>query len=148
MFRAKKNAARQNGTRNRTQTRLYLEPLEDRWMPTVAAPVWTATAVSPSEIDLQWNSVSGANGYLVDEWINGAWQQIGSLTRQSRDVTARSRQTGNKAGLNRVSRRCEHDRNGCCLSPQRPRDIDLERTNSAAISAKRSSLPRPSDTQS
>src|SRR6516225_8398591 len=79
MFRAKKNAARQNGTRNRTQTRLYLEPLEDRWMPTVAAPVWTATAVSPSEIDLQWNSVSGANGYLVDEWINGAWQQIGSL---------------------------------------------------------------------
>jgi hypothetical protein len=79
MFRAKKNTARQNGNRNRTQTRLHLEPLEDRWMPTVAAPVFAATAVSTSEIDLGWSSVSGANGYLVDEWINGAWQQIGSL---------------------------------------------------------------------
>jgi hypothetical protein len=83
MLRAKKNAARQNGNRNRTQTRLYLEPLEGRFMPTVAAPVWTATAVSTSEIDLGWNSVSGANGYLVDEWINGAWQQIGNVSSAS-----------------------------------------------------------------
>ncbi len=44
-----------------------------------AAPSFTATAVSSSEIDLSWNSVAGANGYLVDEWINGAWQQIGDV---------------------------------------------------------------------
>ena len=44
-----------------------------------AAPSLTATAVSASQIDLSWHSVSGASGYLVDEWVNGAWKQIGSL---------------------------------------------------------------------
>ena len=44
-----------------------------------AAPALTATAVSPSQINLKWNSVSGANGYLVDEWINSAWKQIASF---------------------------------------------------------------------
>ena len=39
----------------------------------------SATAVSASQINLAWNGVTGANGYLVDEWINGAWKQIASL---------------------------------------------------------------------
>src|SRR5712692_9550649 len=79
MFRAKRIQARDNGARSSNETRLHLEALEDRWMPTVAAPWLTATAVSGTQINLGWNSVAGANGYLVDEWINGAWKQIGNF---------------------------------------------------------------------
>jgi hypothetical protein len=79
MLRAKKTSARGNGKRAVIETRLYLEALEDRWMPTVAAPLFTATAVSGTQINLGWNRVAGASGYLVDEWINGAWKQIGNF---------------------------------------------------------------------
>ena len=44
-----------------------------------AAPVATATAVSGTQVDLSWNAVAGATGYLVDEWNGSAWQQIGSF---------------------------------------------------------------------
>jgi hypothetical protein len=44
-----------------------------------AAPSFTATPVSGTQINLSWGAVSGAKGYLVDEWINGAWKQIGSF---------------------------------------------------------------------
>jgi hypothetical protein len=44
-----------------------------------AAPSFTATAISGTQINLAWKAVSGATGYLVDEWINGAWQQIASV---------------------------------------------------------------------
>ncbi len=40
------------------------------------APSFTATAVSPTQINLAWSHVSAATGYLVDEWENGAWWQI------------------------------------------------------------------------
>jgi len=43
------------------------------------APSFTATAVSATQINLAWTSVTGATGYLVDEWENGAWAQIGSV---------------------------------------------------------------------
>jgi hypothetical protein len=35
-----------------------------------AAPSFTATAVSPTKINLSWGSVSGASGYLVDEMVS------------------------------------------------------------------------------
>ncbi len=44
-----------------------------------AAPSFTATAVSATQINLAWKPVAGATGYLVDEWINSVWKQIGSL---------------------------------------------------------------------
>ncbi len=47
-----------------------------------AAPRLTATAVSSSEIDLAWKSVSGATGYVVDEWVNDAWVELGTLARR------------------------------------------------------------------
>jgi hypothetical protein len=44
-----------------------------------AAPSFTATAFSASQINLAWTRVTGATGYAVAEWINGAWSQIGSF---------------------------------------------------------------------
>ena len=39
---------------------------------------------------------------------------IGCLTRQSRNIAARSRQTRDDAGADRIASRREHDRNGRC----------------------------------
>jgi hypothetical protein len=79
----------------RQSFRPTLEVFEDRLMPSTlglsglgntaplvgapAAPGITASAVSATQINLAWNSVAGASGYLADEWVNGAWQQIGSF---------------------------------------------------------------------
>ena len=43
-----------------------------------AAPTFTATTASSTQVNLSWNAVSGASGYLVDERINNAWVQIGN----------------------------------------------------------------------
>ncbi len=50
---------------------------------TLAAPSFTATAVSATQINLAWTPVAGATGYLVDQWINGALAQVGSLSSGS-----------------------------------------------------------------
>ncbi len=39
----------------------------------------TANVVSASQVNLAWKSVAGATSYLVDEWVNGAWKQIGNF---------------------------------------------------------------------
>jgi len=44
-----------------------------------AAPGWWDAVVSANQINLAWTGVAGATGYLVDEWINGVWKQIGNL---------------------------------------------------------------------
>ena len=44
-----------------------------------AAPSFSATAVSATQINLAWTPVAGATGYQVDVRINGVWKQIGSL---------------------------------------------------------------------
>lgn len=44
-----------------------------------AAPSLTARATSSSQISLTWNNVAGATGYLIDEWVNGAWKQIANF---------------------------------------------------------------------
>src|SRR5579871_2526314 len=44
-----------------------------------AAPSFTASALSGTQVSLSWNSVPGATGYLVDEWVNGGWTQVGSF---------------------------------------------------------------------
>ena len=59
-----------------------------------AAPVFSATAVSNSQFNLTWSSVSGASGYVVDVWINGAWQQVASLGSGTANYAA----TGLSAG--------------------------------------------------
>jgi hypothetical protein len=83
MLRAKKNSARRNGKRAGIEARLHLEALEDRWMPPPPAPSCPARAGSGTQVSLAWNSVSGASGYLVNEWISGAWKQIGSFASSS-----------------------------------------------------------------
>ncbi|MBV8610893.1 MAG: fibronectin type III domain-containing protein [Singulisphaera sp.] len=44
-----------------------------------AAPAFTATAGSSSQINLAWTGVAGATGYFVDRWTGSAWVQMGSL---------------------------------------------------------------------
>ena len=43
------------------------------------AMTFSATTYSASQINLSWNSVGGANGYLVDMWTGYSWVQIASL---------------------------------------------------------------------
>jgi len=43
-----------------------------------AAPSFTATAVSATQINLAWKGVAGATGYLLDELVNGVSKLIGS----------------------------------------------------------------------
>jgi hypothetical protein len=45
---------------------------------TPAAPVFNAQAVSTSQVTLSWSPVAGAAYYLVEEYINGAWRQVGN----------------------------------------------------------------------
>ena len=45
----------------------------------LAAPSFTATAVSATQINLAWTPVASETGYQVDKLINGVWKQIGSL---------------------------------------------------------------------
>jgi hypothetical protein len=44
-----------------------------------AAPTFTATAVSATQINLSWTPQSSATGYRVEELVNGKWEQIGSF---------------------------------------------------------------------
>ncbi len=44
-----------------------------------AAPSFVVSDTSSTAISLSWQSVSRANGYLVDEWINGAWHQLANF---------------------------------------------------------------------
>ncbi len=40
------------------------------------APTISATPVSSSQVNLSWNSITGATGYLINEWRSGNLQQI------------------------------------------------------------------------
>ena len=44
-----------------------------------AAPSFTATPVSGTQINLAWTRVAGATSYQIAEVVNGAWKNIGSL---------------------------------------------------------------------
>ncbi len=51
-----------------------------------AAPSFTLTAVSSTQINIAWSDVSGAGGYAVEEWINGGWSQIDNVSANSNAV--------------------------------------------------------------
>src|SRR5207237_720654 len=81
-----------NSLSRKSRIQLSIASLEDRQMPSAnplseltlvgsapAAPSFTARALSTTQVSLSWNSVPGATGYLVDEWSNGGWSQIGSF---------------------------------------------------------------------
>jgi hypothetical protein len=53
-----------------------------------------ATAASTTQINLSWGRVSGATGYLVDEWMSGAWRPIAKLSSRSMGVAVTSLQPG------------------------------------------------------
>ncbi len=81
----------------RQSFRLEVESLEDRTMmsaaslignastgivklPPPAAPVFLATEVAPTQINLSWKSVAGATGYHVNELMGDHWMQVASTT--------------------------------------------------------------------
>ncbi len=82
-FRPAPTPSKRGGPRSRKQRlHLQIERLEGRYLPsTVAptAPVFSTRAVSAGEIDLSWNRVSNASGYVIDEWVGGAWRQVSNV---------------------------------------------------------------------
>ena len=48
-----------------------------------AAPVFSLSAASAGQVNVSWNTVAGATGYLVDEMVDGAWVQVGDLSATS-----------------------------------------------------------------
>ena len=56
-----------------------------------AAPVFTATVVSSSEIHLAWKAVHSATSYRIDEQINNTWQQIETTKSTATSFTLRNR---------------------------------------------------------
>ena len=47
--------------------------------PLAAAPTFTATAVSATQVNLSWTAAAGASGYVVNELVSSNWKQIASL---------------------------------------------------------------------
>jgi Calpain family cysteine protease len=43
------------------------------------APTFSVAAQSSSQVKLAWSPAARANGYLVDEWVSGAWKQIANF---------------------------------------------------------------------
>jgi hypothetical protein len=52
-----------------------------------AAPAFTATPVSATQINLSWTSVAGASRYVVEGFDNGVWTRVGDLGRGSTGET-------------------------------------------------------------
>ncbi len=48
---------------------------------------FSATAISDSQVVLRWNRVSGAQGYIVAMWENGAWRELGRFSGNTSAVT-------------------------------------------------------------
>src|SRR5215475_15867401 len=95
------------------------------------------------------NCQSAQTGHSLAQNFETFGSKICGLARQAGEVAARSRQTRYEAGGNRVARQRENDRDdrGCCFAATTRGVADvtmtstLSCTNSAAISAKRSSRP-------
>ena len=44
-----------------------------------AAPTVTLTAPSSTQVNIAWTSATSVSTYVIDEWIDGAWQQIANV---------------------------------------------------------------------
>ncbi len=59
-----------------------------------AMPTLTATAISSSQVQLSWTSAAGASSYVIDEWVNNSWVQLGTVGAGTTSTTI----TGLSAG--------------------------------------------------
>lgn len=59
-----------------------------------STPTLTGSALSTSQVKLNWNAVSNATGYTVYQFSNGAWTSLGSLGASATTATV-SNLTGN-----------------------------------------------------
>ena len=55
--------------------------------PKPAAPSFTATPISTTQVNLSWTKVSGASKYLIEESVNGKWVQLASLKNKTTGYT-------------------------------------------------------------
>jgi hypothetical protein len=80
------NNAKSAGARRRNRRHcLTFEGLYERIL--MAAPSFTAIAVSATQIDLNWNRVPATSRYLVAELDNGLWTEVASVGRGSTSDT-------------------------------------------------------------
>ncbi len=59
-----------------------------------AAPSFTASGISTTQISLAWTSVPGATGYYVIEAVNGKWDFIGNMGSGSTGCTVNNLSPG------------------------------------------------------
>jgi hypothetical protein len=45
-----------------------------------SAPTFTLAQLSNNNVNLSWGSVAGATGYVIDEYINGAWEPVATVS--------------------------------------------------------------------
>ena len=91
-----------NPRKNRVRTagktpssRLHLEPLEDRTLPSVvhlpnAPGSLHAKAVSTSEIELSWSAAKYAVNYEIDYYTGGVWYYVDTVTLKKLNITGLS----------------------------------------------------------
>jgi hypothetical protein len=74
----------------------YVKSGRVKWMPACsvttlppapAAPLWHATVVSTSEINLSWSQVPNATSYVVGQYAAKGWVEIGTTTKTSCAIT-------------------------------------------------------------
>ena len=55
--------------------------------PKPAAPSFTATPISTTQVSLSWTKVSGASKYLIEESVGGKWVQLASVSKNTTTFT-------------------------------------------------------------
>ena len=52
-----------------------------------AAPSFSLSAISSSQVKISWSAVSNTTDYVIDEWVNGAWKTIGTMNSSTFSAT-------------------------------------------------------------
>jgi len=63
-------------------------------LPAPSALAMTATPTSSTQVSFRWTASLGATSYVIVEWVNGAWKQIGTASATTRSMSV----TGLTAG--------------------------------------------------
>jgi len=61
--------------------------VEGRARPRPQPPSFTATTISTTQVKLSWTKVPGASEYLIEDWSNGHWVKIGTMSKKTTACT-------------------------------------------------------------